>query len=246
MSGLLTPSEAKAQAAVETAVRKSYRSDAEIAMRDVLEAWCRARWPDARLFHELVMGRGTVRADLAAIAPAHLVAFEIKGPWDGLGRLLHQIAMFRLAVPELWLVVAGSSARDAGMIRHLLPSVGLIEIRHAAITDWDRQGADDYGHIYGEAWGGKVDRGALTVEVIAESARFEPHPEALLDLLWVAELDAEAARHRVGVSSRKATHQKLVEALLTLTPAEQLAAVCRRLRRRDTMFRADAPEPEEA
>ena len=58
-------------------VRRLYRSKEELAIRDALERVCRLRWPEARLVHELVMGRGSVRADLAAVAPNHLAAFEI-------------------------------------------------------------------------------------------------------------------------------------------------------------------------
>lgn len=233
---ILTPSEQKAQTAVEKAVRTSYRSDAEIAMREVLEGWCRTRYPDSRLFHELVMGRGTVRADLAAIKTDHLAAFEIKGPFDNTERLLHQIAMFRLAVPELWIVVAGRHAKDAQVIRHLLPSVGLLEIVHVSNAQWD---ASDQ-RSYRSAWQGTVDRTALRVEVIAEAEPFTVLPSALLGLCWVAELDAEAKRARLVQGSRN-THDKLATAMERLSPAEQMEAVCRQLRARETMFRADAP-----
>ena len=123
---ILTPAEKASQAAVEKAVRHQYRSDAEIAMRDVLEDWCRTRYPGARLFHELVMDRGKVRADIAAIQPDHIAAFEIKGPYDSAERLVHQIALYRLAVPELWMVVVDRHLKDTDLIRYLLPSVGVL------------------------------------------------------------------------------------------------------------------------
>ncbi len=238
---LLTPSERNAQTAVAEAVRSSYRSDAEIAMRDVLELWSRERFPAARLFHELVMGRGSVRADVAAISPAHIAAFEIKGPFDTVDRLLHQIAMFRLAVPELWIVTAGRHSDDAKIIRHLLPSVGLIEIVHRENPTWDTWAQSAYRAAWqGEPGTGKVDRDALRVEVVAEASPFAPDPNALLSLCWVAELQAEAGRRRVSVGAR-ASHAKLVEAMAILSADEKLESVCRQLRGRETMFRADAP-----
>lgn len=228
---ILTPAEEKSQAAIEKAVRRTYRSDAELAMRDVLEDWCRERFPGARMFHELVMNRGTVRADMASIQPAHLAAFEIKGPYDSSERLIHQIAMFRLSVPELWLVVTDRMAADANLVRHLLPSVGVIEIQHR-----DAVGRPP---SYSDApWRGRVDRAALSVRVIHEAEPFAPHSEALLSLCWVAELRAEAVRHRVW-QGKGGTHSALLQALLRLPAADQLASVCRQLRSRETMFRAD-------
>ncbi|MEY3773970.1 MAG: Caulobacter phage Sansa [Verrucomicrobiota bacterium] len=237
LATMLTPAEEKAQAAVEKAVRRSYRSDAETAMRDVLEDWCRERYPGARLFHELVMNRGTVRADVAAIQPNHLAAFEIKGPYDSSERLIHQIAMFRLAVPELWIVTTERLMADAELVRYLLPSVGVLEVRH-------RDGGT--GEPYSDSpWRGTVDRSALTVHVVHEPDPFAPHPEALLSLCWVAELRSEAIRHRVW-QGKDGTHAALLKALLKTTPAEQLSSVCRQLRRRETLFRADPPSREEA
>lgn len=229
---LLTPAEEKAQAAVEKAVRRAYRSDAETAMRDVLEDWCRVRYPGARLFHELVMNRGTVRADVAAIQPDHFAAFEIKGPYDSAERLIHQIAMFRLAVPELWVVSTSRLMADANLVRYLLPSVGVMEIRH--------RDAGESQPFSDSPWRGKVDRTALSVHVVHEPEPFTPHPEALLSLCWVAELRAEAVRHRVW-QGKDGTHAALLKAMLRTSPSDQISSVCRQLRGRETLFRADPP-----
>jgi hypothetical protein len=223
---MLTPSEQSRQAAEGKAVRKAYRSPEELAIRDKLEEWCRARWPDARIVHELVMGRGAVRADLAAITPNHIVVFEIKGPYDDTSRLLHQIGMYRLATPEVWIVTASEHDDDGRLIRHLLPSVGHLRVGGISVASMYR-----------------VEPERMSLAVAAEAASFEVLPDALLSLLWVSELAAEAARARVMTirSSKPPSHAALVKAMLKLTPAEQLAAVCRQLRARNAFWRADPP-----
>src|SRR4029077_15908563 len=42
--------------------RPIYRSDNGTQIREAVEAWGRHRWPNARVVHELVMGRGAVRS----------------------------------------------------------------------------------------------------------------------------------------------------------------------------------------
>ena len=208
-------------------VRRLYRSKEELAIRDALERVCRLRWPEARLVHELVMGRGSVRADLAAVAPNHLAAFEIKGPHDDTTRLINQVAMYRLAVPEVWMVVAAQHRSDGDMVRYLLPSVGL-----AVVHGLDR---------YGES----MMKDGVLLEVVAEAAPVEPHPEALLSLLWVSELVSEAGRARIwqGNTNKPPSHAKLVEMMKKLGPAEKIAAVCRQLRSRQAQWRADPAVP---
>jgi hypothetical protein len=90
--------------------RPIYRSDNELKMREAVEAWGRPRWPNARVVHELVMGRGAVRADVAFITPNHIAVVEIKSDRDDTDRLLHQAGMFRAAVPELWIASLHSAA----------------------------------------------------------------------------------------------------------------------------------------
>jgi hypothetical protein len=201
--------------------RRIYRSDAELRMRDAVERWGRAKWPDARVCHELVMDRGTVRADVVFVSPGHLVAVEIKSEHDDTSRLLHQAGMFRLAVPELWIAAPLRHTGDAELVRYLMPSIGV------ALTDRDRS------------------QGALPGQFELEEAQpaqpFQPWPEACLSLLWVAELAAEASRARVVQGRSKQTHRALVAAMLRLTWPEQLAAVCRQLRARQAFWRADPP-----
>jgi hypothetical protein len=138
--GLMTiiKSSGKLDGATANAVgRMSYRSATEIKIREVLEAWCRKRWPKARLINELVVFRGEARADMAAVDENHLVAFEIKGPNDDTKRLIHQCGMFRLATPELWIVAAEPHCDDAMLMNYLLPSVGVACIKGLPQMRWD-------------------------------------------------------------------------------------------------------------
>lgn len=201
--------------------RPIYRSDHELALRGMVERWGRAKWPDARVCHELVMDRGTVRADLAFVSPDHLVAVEIKAPYDQTTRLLQQVGMFRLATPEVWICAAARHHSDADLVRYLLPSVGLL------LTDMDRS----VGAVPTDA---SLDE-VCPADVVA------PHPEAMLALLWVEELLAEALRHRLAQIRSGWTHAKLVKLLMRLDPEEQTAAVCRQLRARSAFWRADPP-----
>lgn len=213
--------------------RKLYRSDAELALRVATERWGRARWPDARVCHELVVGRGTHRADLVFVSPQHLVAVEIKGPYDGVDRLIGQAASFRLACPELWVVTDERHKADAELVAWLLPSLGIaVPDRGAFARDPDRG----------------VPRDAELVE-LRPAQPFEPHPEALISLLWVRELYQEALRLRLcgAAGSKLPSHKWLVDLFLARATAEErLAATCRQLRGRDAFWRADPPIRDEA
>lgn len=202
-------------------ISRSYRSKQELALRDMIERWGRAKWPEARCVHELVMGRGTVRADMAFVSPAHIAVIEIKSEYDDTNRLIVQAGTFRLAVPELWVISPNKHIEDAELVRYLMPSIGL-------------------GTPSRESLLGTFDAETEVVERSPASA-FQQVPKALLSLLWVAELAAEARRHRLLQDTRKKSpnHNALVSMLLTLTPEEQLASVCRQLRSRDAFWRAD-------
>lgn len=214
MSGLVTETDAWDQ--VKPA--RSYRSQDELDIREAVDRWGRAKWPEARVVHELVMQRGKVRADMAFVSPAHLVSVEIKSQWDTVDRLLNQIAMFRLATPETWIVADNRHARDADLLHYLLPSIGV------ARAERD-----------------KLHSGPFHVIEVRQPGAFASYPEALLSLLWVAELASECAIFRLGNAGPRATHASLVKSLMRLTTDEQIAAVCRQLRGRDALWRADPP-----
>lgn len=201
-------------------------SDDETAIRDAVEAWGRTRWPGSRVCHELVVGRGQNRADIAFIQTGHFATIEIKSQWDNTERLINQVAMFRLSSPETWVVFDGKHRRDADLIRYLIPSIGLAEA------------------VLGPAIEDRI-AGTRTIRVIAEPSEFAAEPEAMLSLLWVAELHAEALVRRVW-TAKPGTHAAMTRALLLLTYPEQVASVCRQLRRRDAVWRADPPIVEAA
>lgn len=80
------------------------RSSEELEMRDFIEVWGRARWPDARVFHELVVGE--CRVDVAFIRPNDLIGVEIKSSKDVLTRLEKQARVFHDHLPEFWIAIA--------------------------------------------------------------------------------------------------------------------------------------------
>jgi hypothetical protein len=197
----------------------------ELALRNAMEDMMRQRMPDARMCHEMVMGGGTVRADLVAVGPAHIAAIEVKGAYDDTSRLLHQIGMYQLCVPEVWMVVDDKHRDDANLIRHLLPSVGLIT-------------ADGVTHLNHD-WNG-AER-PVTVEIVAEPDPRPPVPVMALEMLWANELRSACAVLRVTCGP-KATRAAMIRAILDVVPMPEIQmAICRELRGRDAQWRADAP-----
>lgn len=210
--------------AEQAATRRGYAGRAELALRNSLEKFCRSRWPEARICHEMMMGERKVRADVVAVDPAHIAAFEVKGEYDDTVRLLHQVGMYQLCVPEVWMVVpVGRHAEDARILRHLLPSVGLLV--------GAGQSAKDYYAFDGKDFD-------LVVE--AEPQPRPVHVEMMLEMLWAAELRGCCDRLRIAVS-KKPTRPEMIRKLLELPAAELQREVCSELRMRDAMWRADPP-----
>lgn len=224
---LLKPNEPIFMTADQAASRRGYAGRAELALRNSLERFCRSRWPDARICHEMMMGERRVRADVVAIDPAHIAAFEVKGEYDETVRLLHQVGMYQLCVPEVWMVVpVGRHAEDARVLRHLLPSVGLLV------------GSGTSQKNYYEFDGKDFD---LVVE--AEPAPRPVHPEMMLEMLWAAELRNCCGRMNLDVDAkRKApTRPEMIRKLLEFPTETLQREVCIELRSRDALWRADPP-----
>jgi hypothetical protein len=224
------PNEPAFMTAEQAATRRGYAGRAELALRNTLEAFCRERWPQARICHEMMMGERKVRADVVAIDPAHIAAFEVKGEYDDTTRLLHQVGMYQLCVPEVWMVVPiGRHAEDARILRHLLPSVGLLV----------GAGTSQRNHY-------EFDGKDFKLAVEAEPAPFKVLPEMMLEMLWRDELAAMCGRTRCHIVSAKSTRPVMIKALLKL-PVETLQReTCTELRARNALWRADAPIPTEA
>jgi hypothetical protein len=204
----------------QAAQRRGYAAQSELALRNRLEEFCRARWPVARVVHELVMGEGKVRADVVAVDIDHIAAFEIKGGFDDTTRLLHQVGMYQLCVPEVWMVVDQRHDHDAKLIRHLMPSIGLL-----VGTGFDR------------GW----PKAPVEIISVAEAAPRPVVPEMMLRMLWRDELASACQRAGCYAATAKSTRRAMVAALLELSTEYLQALVCAELRGRDALWRADAP-----
>lgn len=220
---LIKPSEQSFMTAEGAANRKGWAAQSELALRNAMESFLRGRRPSARMCHEMVMGEGRVRADLVAVDVNHIIAVEVKGESDDTTRLLHQVGMYQLCVPEVWMVVPQKHSYDAKLIRHLLPSVGLMV-------------ASGMKHSYGRNEPA-VD---VTIEVEAEPEPRAVLPDLMLAMLWAAELTGVCDRTRTSIP-KKAPRAVMMKALLDL-PVDQLQyQVCIALRARDALWRADTP-----
>jgi hypothetical protein len=76
----------------------------ELAMRDAIASWGRAKWPGVRVIHELVCDE--CRIDMAFVLPKDLIGVEIKSSRDTLARLDRQIRAFTRCLPEVWIAIA--------------------------------------------------------------------------------------------------------------------------------------------
>lgn len=221
---LLKANEPIFMTAEQAATRRGYAGRAELALRNSLEKFCRERWSDARICHEMMMGERKVRADVVAIDPAHIAAFEVKGEYDDTTRLLHQVGMYQLCVPEVWMVVpVGRHAEDARVLRHLLPSLGLLVGAGTSQRNHYEFDGKDFG---------------LVVE--AEPIPRQVHPEMMLEMLWAAELRGCCDRLRIAVG-KKPTRLQMIKQLLEFPLSDLQREVCIELRSRDAMWRADPP-----
>ncbi len=224
---LMKPSENWAMTADGAAQRSGYASRAELRLRNAMEELLRARHPEDRMCHEMVMGEREVRADLVAVSPNHIAAVEVKGDYDKTVRLLHQVGMYQLCVPEVWIVTAKEGHNsDAELIRWLLPSVGVIT-GTGFKQKWNHVEADD-----------------VVLTVVHEPVPREPVPRQMLEMLWAQELANIVARRRVMAfaPSKIPTRAKAIaSALEALTYQEILVEVCTELRARQALWRADPP-----
>jgi hypothetical protein len=180
------------------------RSSEELAMRDMLVAWGRKRWPDARVFHELTIE--TCRIDLAFITPTNLIGIEIKSSKDTLDRLDKQIEVFCDHLPVVYVA------------------------HHQKWTDKIAHGSrlevflNDDGPVksgvYEHGW--KPDR--INWRVYTR----------LLDILWADELRAIGNRHLFGFTKKSTMGHMLPVLAAKLTGEQILHEACHELRGRPT------------
>lgn len=220
---LMKASESWAMTADVAAQRKGWAARHELAIRNAMETLLRDRWPDARMCHEMVMGAREVRADLVAVAPSHIAAVEVKGEGDNVTRLLHQVGLYQLCVPEVWMVISADKRDAARLVQYLLPSVGMI-VGHNLVPDWRCRGTADLD---------------VRLEIEAEPKPRQPHPVMMLEMMWANELRAMASRLRIPVSA-KSTRGKLIAAMLaSFDVSALLPECCTELRARQALWRAD-------
>lgn len=200
-------------------------SDQEAEIRDLVEAWGRERWPGARVCHELTMGHGACRADIAFIGEKHFATVEIKSGHDSVERLLTQMAWFRLTSPETWVIAASDHAQSVDLVRYLLPTIGVAD----AVLQGERRLAVP-----------------VRIDVRAEHTAFAPDLESMAHVLWADELHSECRFHRLWQGGKPPTTRSAVRLLVDALSRDELTrAVCRRLRARDAVWRADPPIPAE-
>lgn len=120
-------------------------------------------------------------------------------------------------------VPVGRHADDARILRHLLPSVGLLVGSGTSAQNHYEFDGKDFG---------------LAVE--AEPAPRPIHVDMMLQMLWRDELAGACDRLRVS-RGKRSTRSDMIKGLKQLPVAELQEAVCFELRRRSALWRADAP-----
>lgn len=186
-------------------------SSSERAIRDAVADFARRNLPNARIIHELVVG--ACRADLAAVQPDRVTLFEIKSEKDTLDRLEKQARTFLdashetvIVAHEKWFVARGSWEVFLG------PSV------HANI--WRFPEPEEAGKWVPHKWAFK------------KPDIRQPAPRAFLDLMWRAEMVAEAEWHFLPATRRMTMEAIKSEMAFGMTGSEIAEAVCRQLRAR--------------
>jgi hypothetical protein len=178
-------------------------SEAERYLRNLAVERLRVLMPDARIIHELNVDIGQCRVDLAAVTESRIVFVEIKSRKDKLDRLKEQVRRFGPCCHAL--AVCYSSEKW----------------NWSSISAAGGYGFDHWPCDKASAW---------TIDHWHRNR--PPSTNALLELLWQAELEAEA--FRAGLVSRKRIPRDSLKRALweNLTGLQVVEAVCRQLRRR--------------
>jgi hypothetical protein len=194
------------------------RSSEELAMRAAVAEWGRARWPDARVIHELVTGQ--CRIDMAFVRPADLIGVEIKSSRDVLDRLDKQMAEFHRTIPVLWLAYAPKWS-DHVRSHYSAATANRLQVDVSPET----------GPKVGDAW-----------EIHHKGVRNWRVYSGMLELLWADETRAVATRKRVSHAKRAPQYTLMPELARLLTGQEIIEEVCRELRGR-AAFAAGSDAP---
>jgi hypothetical protein len=186
-------------------------SAAERHLRGLASDRLRALMPDARIINELNVETGQRRVDLAAVSPNRIVFVEIKSRKDTLDRLKEQVRLFVPCCHALAVCYASE------------------KWTWSSISAAGGYGFDHWPEDKASSW---------TIDHWHRNR--PPSTNALLELLWQSELEAEA--FRAGVASRRRIPREGLKRALweNLTGLQVVEAVCRQLRRRE-FAEADAP-----
>lgn len=216
-----------------------YRSSEELRMRELIVPRLRARWPSARIIHELPVRYSTNRIDLAAVTETDIIAVEIKSSKDVADRLEAQLRAFLpvasrmiVALAPCWNEKLPAKVETTGpYTRYVHPETEVQAIISRACGS------------LAETW--TVDADAGSIEVTRDFHRDNwPWTFQLLHILHVSELVAIASRHRCWQGKRP-VHLDLVKACAEfMTGGEVRRAVCAALRARPAFGAAsDQPIP---
>lgn len=191
-------------------------SDAERYLRDLAVDRLRSLMPNARIIHELNVDVGQCRVDLAAVTASRIVMVEIKSRKDKLDRLKEQV-------------------------RRFMPACHALAVCYAS-ERWNWSAINAAGGFGFDHW---PDDKASGWTIDQWHRNRPPSTNALLELLWQAELESEA--FRAGVATRKRIPRDGLKRALweNLTGLQIVEAVCRQLRAR-TFAEADSPIIEQA
>lgn len=221
------------------------RSSEERAMRDLIVPKLRAKWPSARIIHELPLRYSTNRIDLAAVTPTEIVSVEIKSSRDVTDRLEAQLLGF---LPVSTVVIVAVAPKWVERLP-APPPEQKVDKSGRRYTVYEGAPPTEVERIIAEAerWGTletwTVDAGTGTIAEVRPSYRPQrPWLARMLDMLHVAELVDIAGRHGVWQGNRP-VHETLVRLCTeAMTGREIVAAVCAALRARSA-FAAESDPP---
>lgn len=205
-------------------------SSSERAIRDTVADFARARLPDVRIIHELVVEG--CRADLAAVERDRVTLFEFKSEKDTLDRLERQMRSFRKAGHAVVLVAHRKwwKTHKDGRGFEWLSFDGDKHTAHAWCFPEPR-------YPNASPWAAGTWR-------LPKPSRAQPAARHLLGLLWKAELTFEAKRHGLHVTQRMTMGEIISEMAFAMTGEQIAEAACRQLRAR-SFPEADAAIPVE-
>jgi hypothetical protein len=212
-------------------------------MRALVADRLRARWPGARIIHELSLRYSERRLDMAAVTDREIVGVEIKSSRDVAGRLEAQLRGFSPVTTRLIVALAPCWNVDLPPEQVDVRRKGQVIRTVLRPRRTEAQAAIQSSGVWPlETWTVSAETGEVDCTG-GGASHFDtawPWPSRLLNLLHVAELEAILARHPAPCRSK--THGALVAALLhQLTTPAALREVCRALRARDAFDRESDP-----